>query len=122
MKRRILFLLMLISSIFINSCGDDCKFETLLPDALPTAKLDSVYAEKIEQKSTCSYTSKFCEITKGVLPEGLTIDGNGDITGTPKKIGIYPFTIKFTVCFGTSAYGSTDCTEKTKEYTIVVDD
>lgn len=113
---------MLISSIFINSCGDDCKFETLLPDALPTAKLDSVYAEKIEQKSTCSYTSKFCEITKGVLPEGLTIDGNGDITGTPKKIGIYPFTIKFTVCFGTSAYGSTDCTEKTKEYTIVVDD
>lgn len=106
--------------LFLYSCGSDCKFESITTDKLEDAKLNTSYSAKIEQSSTCSYTAKKCEIIQGELPKGLSFIGDGSITGTPEVIGMFTFTVRYEVCFGTSAYGATNCTQKDKQFTLYV--
>jgi|GEM_PF-2723562 len=113
--------LTLIMMFILVSCGNDCKFNEITPDTLVSGKLNTDYSAKIDQSSSCSYTAKKVEVKEGSLPPGITLEGNGVLSGKPTNIGSYTFTVKFEVCFGTSAYGATNCTEKTKSFTIVIE-
>ena len=110
----------IIFSFFLISCSDDCVFSSITTESLPDAVLGQEYSATIEYDITCSYTSKFAEVIEGNLPPGIEMDGSGTFSGIPAKEGSYTFKIKLRICFGSGATGATNCSDKTKEFTITV--
>lgn len=111
--------LVLISFVLlISSCGDNCEFSQITPDSLPDCQVAQDYNAKIDQVSTCSYTSKSVTLKKGELPPGITLEGNGILAGKATAAGTYSFDVLVEVCFSTSAYGASNCVQKTKSYTL----
>lgn len=106
--------------IFLSSCAEDCKFNSITTDELPDAIVGQKYTAKIYYDLTCSYVSKSVENIDGELPPGVNMDGSGEVSGIPTKEGSYKFTIKMQICFGTNGYEFTDCSDKTKEITLKV--
>lgn len=121
MKLSKIFSTILFSIVFLFACANDCQLNKITPDTLPNAKLGLDYSAKIEQSSSCSFNTKKVEVISGQLPPGILMEGNGVISGKATNIGSYTFEVKFEVCFGTSAYGATDCKDLKKSYTITVE-
>ena len=107
-------------SILLLSCSDDCVFSSITTESLPDAVLGQEYSSAIEYDISCSYTSKFAEVIEGNLPPGIEMDGSGTFSGIPEKEGSFSFKINLRICFGSGATGATNCTDKTKEFTIAV--
>ena len=106
--------------IILSACANDCKFNSITTDELPDAIVGQKYSAKIYYDLTCSYASKSVEITSGDLPNGINMDGSGELSGTPTKVGTYHFSITMRICFGTNGFDYTDCHDKSKEITLKV--
>jgi hypothetical protein len=117
--RKVKFVLLIVLGFTFVSCGNNCKFNDISTTSLPNGKVGQAYTARIEHNSTCTPTYKECDITTGSLPPGLNMNiADGEITGTPTSSGSYKFTVDYKVCFGTGTASATDCTDKTKEFTI----
>lgn len=120
MIMRILLIFISICTLFIVSCGDDCQFNGITNETLKDGKVGEEYYEQFFYDITCSYTSKYTELAGGELPPGLTLLSSCELVGTPTKAGEYTFTVKMRICFSTSAYGASDCTDRSKEFTLII--
>lgn len=82
-----------------------CATITLTPATLPDGNLSSVYNQTITGSGgTGPYTFA---VTSGSLPPGLTLNSNGNLSGTPTTPGTYNFTVTATDnggCTGSRAY------------------
>lgn len=112
--------LSIILVIFLNSCGEDCNFNSIKTDTLPDAVIGQEYYYKIEALTSCTPASLYIDKTDGSLPKGITLEGTGELTGTPTETGTDTFKVNVRICFGTGAYGPTNCTDKTKVYALKV--
>ncbi len=117
---KLFFALIAAAAMFLVSCGEDCEFKAITTDELPEAVIGEEYTADIGYDITCSYTAKHMEIIEGSLPQGLTMDGSGAITGTPENEGEYLFTVKVRMCFGSGYAEPTDCSELSKEISVKV--
>lgn len=123
-KNLLMFLpfgLMTFMLLAVSSCGSKCNFNSITPDTLPHGKITQSYSVMIYENSSCSYTSKSCQLSSGQLPDGITLSGDGLLSGTPTNVGTFNFVILYQVCFSTGAYGATDCSQKTKAFKLVID-
>jgi hypothetical protein len=69
-----------------------CPPITVSPDTLPDATADAAYSETVSASGgTAPYSFA---IVYGALPDGLSLSGAGDITGTPTIPGDYEFTVE----------------------------
>ena len=113
------YLFLLIIILFFAACSD-CEFKGIKPDSLPEGNVNKPYTAQIEHESDCQYSSKSCTKISGELPSGIKLEGTGLISGLPQSAGVYNFTIKYELCFGSGGWSASDCHEKTKSYTITV--
>ncbi len=120
MKTRLIFSIMLFLPLLLTSCGEDCTFNRITNETLKDAVLDQAYNEVLNYDITCSYTSKFVELTAGKLPPGIELKGSGEFSGIPTETGTFKFTVKMRICFSSNGFQYTDCTDKSKEFTITV--
>ncbi len=116
LKYGLIFLL----AIFTISCADDCKFNSIVTDTLPDGTNGTEYYYKLELDMSCSAPFRSFEITDGDIPKGMTLETSGELMGAPTEAGTFTFKIKARVCFGSSAYGYIDCTDKTKEFSLKI--
>jgi hypothetical protein len=58
---------------------------------LPTAVLDSPYSQQLQASVTSGLT---WSLSSGSLPPGITVSSTGSISGTPRSVGIFDFTIQ----------------------------
>ncbi len=125
MYLKILFSALLLSAFLLGCGGEDCRFNAITNESLDTAYLGQDYHDTLYYDITCSYASKSAEIIEGYLPPGIQIEGSGVFYGTASddttKAGEYSFTVKMTICFSSNGFQYTDCSERTKEFTIVLD-
>jgi len=122
-KKNIILLkfgLFFIISILTVSCGEDCKFNSILTDTLPDGTVGEKYYYKIELGTSCSAPYKKVELSEGDLPKGLILETSGELVDTPTVAGIYTFKIKARICFGSNGFEYIDCTDKTKELTLKI--
>jgi biotin carboxylase len=117
---KINILILFILSIFVMACSEDCEYNSIITEELPEAKVGESYSYKIELSTTCTPANRKVELLSGVLPDGITLEADGEITGTAKIAGTYPITVKARVCFGSSGFEYTDCSEKTKAFEFKV--
>jgi large repetitive protein len=66
---------------------------SLLTQSLPGAQIGVAYSATLQ--ATGGVPPYTWSIIAGALPPGLTMDSNGNITGTPTTIGTYNFTVQF---------------------------
>ena len=112
--------LVIILAVTLVSCAEDCQFTGIATDELTEAKLNQEYYYKIELETTCSVVFRSVEIIDGTLPDGMSMDGSGAITGTPSETGTFEFEITARTCFGSNGFEYTGCSDKTKTLTLVV--
>jgi len=106
--------------MFLVSCGEDCKFNSIKSEALPDAVVGQEYYHKIEIETSCTPASSSVEKTDGSLPKGITLEGTGELMGIPTEAGTDTFTVNVRICFGTNGFEYTDCTDKTKVFSLKV--
>ena len=80
-----------------------CPAITLSPAALPNATVNVAYPQVLTASPAGSYTFS---VTNGLLPVGLTLNGNGTFSGAPTQSGVFNFRVTATA-FG-SCSGFTD--------------
>jgi hypothetical protein len=95
------------NAITVPACAGapPCPTITLTPTTLPPAVIGTVYSANLATSGTTATPSTFA--ATGSLPPGLTLAGNGAITGTPTAVGIFSFNIVATDtngCTGGSPY------------------
>jgi hypothetical protein len=88
----------------------DCQTITIDQTTLPNAVITTAYSQSLSQ--TGGYSTESYTITSGNLPNGLTLNTNGTISGTPTATGSYTFEVTITDANG--------CTG-VQTFTIVVD-
>lgn len=81
---------------------------TLITTTLPGGKVGSAYTAVLSATGTPAITYAVV----GKLPDGLSLSADGKITGTPTKMGQFPFTVVARSDFGSS----------NRDYTIAVTD
>ncbi len=115
-------IILFLSLIFLSSCGEDCKFNSITNETLPDGKVGTLYEAQITYDLTCSYVSKYIELAEGSgqLPPGIELKTNGIFTGTPTTAGTYNFKVKVRMCFGSNGFEYTDCHDLEKDLRIVV--
>ncbi len=69
-----------------------CPVVTVTPATLPNAPIGVAYAETLVATGGDSPVT-FAVVT-GTLPPGLSLAGDGAVTGTPTTTGTYPFTVR----------------------------
>lgn len=109
-----------VISIMFFACSEDCEYTSISTETLKEAKVGEKYSFKIELSNTCTPANRKVEIIEGSLPDGITLEADGEFTGTPKKAGTFHLKIKARVCFGSSGFEFTDCSDKTKEFDLIV--
>lgn len=109
-------------SMLAFSCGEDCEFNGITNENLKDAVIGEEYSDQIYYDISCSFTAKNFSIISGSLPNGILMGGDGIFSGTPEDgtEGDYKITVLANICFGSGAYGATDCVEKSKELTLTV--
>ncbi len=116
---RIIFAIAILSFFFV-SCGEDCKFNAITNESLQDGIVGQEYNEQLYYDISCSYASKSVELVKGELPPGIELQGDGKFSGIPTEAGEFAFTVKMRICFSSNGYQYTDCTDRTKEFTITI--
>lgn len=90
-------------TIVIAAAG--CSVITLSPNTLPPGVIGNPYSQTITASGgTAPYTFS---VISGALPNGLTLGGNGSISGIPLTAGLFNFTVRATdnaACPGSLAY------------------
>ncbi len=119
-------LLILISSLILLVSCDECKFENITPDDLPTAKINSNYNVMFREKTTvCTPSRVNIWLNSGDLPPGLTLYPNGELKGkisANAETKVYNFTIKMEVCFNSNNPNDySNCSSLTKGYALKVE-
>ncbi len=82
-----------------------CPTLTVSPATLPNASSGAAYNQTLSVAPAGPSTS--FALTTGTLPPGLTLNGNGMLSGTPTAAGNYSFAVtatSFGACTGTRAY------------------
>lgn len=72
--------------------GACARFSLLPPFVLAEGRMGTVYRQQI--RTAAKTNSLQFKIAKGRLPDGLRLDDNGQITGTPKQAGLYRFAVQ----------------------------
>ncbi|HLP52499.1 MAG TPA: gliding motility-associated C-terminal domain-containing protein [Chitinophagales bacterium] len=97
-----------------------CPTITLSPGNLPDGTAGTAYTQTITQTGGAGAITY--AITAGALPNGLTMDNAGAITGTPTATGVFNFTVEATDangCTGDQAYSVTiNCPTPTTALTV----
>jgi hypothetical protein len=82
-----------------------CQTLTISPATLPAATRGVTFSQTLTAANAFGATG--FAVTSGTLPNGLTLTGNGLLTGTPGAVGNFSFTIQATDaqgCTGTQGY------------------
>jgi len=77
-------------SLFINEAG--CGTITLSPTSLPNAPVGTFYNQTITASGGIDPYD--FSIVDGLLPNGLILDTNGNLFGTPFQLGVFNFTVQ----------------------------
>ena len=72
----------------------------ILTTTLPRAQVGAPYAVQLEASGGAS--PYLWTLTSGTLPDGLSLDMDGAVTGTPSQHGTYPITVQVTDNLGTT--------------------
>ena len=97
------------ASFLVQVSGSSCPDIILSSDALSNAQIETSYEATITATgNTAPFTYS---LTGGALPNGLTFNESGAISGTPTESGLFSFVVT-----ATDAYGCTG----TKEYELYV--
>lgn len=99
---------------------EECSFDSIKTEELPIAHMRSEYYAKIETSQSCTPYSKYFTVTKGSLPEGLKINDDGEIKGTPERQGTWEFTVTVEICFAFKDGFDSDCHAKRADFEIEV--
>ncbi|OGT98056.1 MAG: hypothetical protein A2079_06070 [Geobacteraceae bacterium GWC2_48_7] len=67
---------------------------------LPSASTGTVYSQTLTQSGATAPVS--WSLASGTLPDGLTLDSTGVISGTPTKPGLFNFTVRLTGANGSA--------------------
>ena len=85
-----------------------CPVIAVSPGSLPDGTVGTAYNQTLSALPSGSYSFG---VTGGTLPAGLTLDGSGNLTGTPTQSGVFNFTVTATsaggACTGTRTYAVT---------------
>ena len=124
-KKLILFVFAIFAISFLNSC-EECKYEGIAPDDIPTAKVGMDYSTVFKDRtSACNPSRVYIWLESGTLPPGLTLYQNGELKGkisSNAETKVYNFTISMEVCFsGSGSTGYNDCSTLSKGYALKVD-
>lgn len=76
----------------VRVSGNSCVKLSLSPEQPAHAYVDQAYSEQLRAEGTDA-TYRY-ELTAGRLPEGLSMDTNGLISGTPVEFGFFHFTVR----------------------------
>lgn len=128
MKRFIIFtfmiktihIILLLSALMILASCEECKFESISTEELPMAHIQQEYYAKITTKQTCPAFAKYCIIKEGSLPDGFSINDDGEIKGIPIRQGIWKFTVLVEICFAAQNGFDADCHWRTAGFSIEV--
>jgi uncharacterized repeat protein (TIGR01451 family) len=93
----------------------EASIPLIITDTLDDATRGAAYTETIEQ--TGSVAPFTFSVTTGALPQGLTLNADGTITGSPVVSGTFTFTVK--VSDGNDNYASATLTLRVFEPVIV---
>ncbi|MFH1050355.1 MAG: putative Ig domain-containing protein [bacterium] len=118
--RKIKLMTLAFLTFLAVSCSEDCKFNSIVTDALPDGTAGTEYYYKIELETSCSAPFRSFEITDGNLPKGITLETSGELMGIPTEKDTTTFKIKVRVCFSSNGFDWVDCTDKTKEFTLII--
>jgi len=124
--KKMLVLLFAILSVSILTSCEDCKFDGIAPDDIPTGKVGTDYSTVFRERATaCSPSRVYIWMDSGNLPPGLTLYPNGELRGkisANAEAKVYNFTIKMEVCFsGSNSAGFSNCSTLIKGYALKVD-
>lgn len=122
---RIFILFFAILSITVLTSCEDCKFDGIAPDDIPTGKVGTDYSTVFKERATaCSPSKVYIWLENGALPPGLTLYPNGELRGkisANAEAKVYNFTISMEVCFsGSNSSGFSNCTTLSKGYALKV--
>ncbi len=90
-----------------------CPVLTLTPAALPAATGGAAYAQTLTASGGAAPYS--FSLSNGLLPAGLTLAANGQLTGTPAAIGSFNFTVT-----ASSTGGAANGCQSSAAYSFVV--
>ncbi|MBI5021660.1 MAG: putative Ig domain-containing protein [Ignavibacteriales bacterium] len=108
-----------VTATDLNSCVGsreytftiDCPAISLTPTILPKDTVGKLYSQTITASGGTSPYSY--SVTAGILPNGITLASNGNLSGTPTVQGVFTFTVTSTdvnACAGNREYSLTvDC-------------
>jgi hypothetical protein len=83
---------------------------TIIEEPLPHASLRRAY--RFALRANIPVEPQRFLLESGALPEGVSLGENGVISGTPRAVGSYTFTVRLTVGTGGSSVG---------QFTLVVE-
>ncbi|MCM1530846.1 MAG: T9SS type A sorting domain-containing protein [Bacteroides sp.] len=76
----------------VQVTGNSCVQLSLEPELLPHAYAESPYSLQLQASGTdAAYTY---EVVAGCLPQGISLDTNGLLAGTPQEFGLFRFTVR----------------------------
>lgn len=79
-------------TVRVHVSGNSCVKLSLYPETTENAYVGQSYSLQLRAEGTdADYRY---EITEGRLPEGLQLDTNGLVSGTPREFGFFPFTVR----------------------------
>ena len=124
MLKRLILVVVLVFSIaslaMFTSCGKSCSFSSIKTTAIPDGVMGKEYYYKLEIETSCSPSNRSITLNSGSLPPGITLEASGEFMGTPTQVGSYTFTLDAKVCFSTNGFEYTDCSTKSKQFTMVI--
>lgn len=102
---RILACLVLVgvSSASCSGCGGEIQ-----TTRLPIALLNEVYSYQLAVELDWDVTDYSVEQTDGDLPSGLEVDEDGEISGTPREVGLFSFEVTLYVVDSDDPIDSTE--------------
>lgn len=111
----------LILTLAIILIGCECEIDHINPSVLPDASLNVGYNETISASlSDCSPLFEDYRFVGGNLPPGMSLNYNGRLSGVPRSIGTYYFTVEVVLCESEDIFGVYDCLASTKGFELTV--
>ncbi len=109
-----------ILSFFLLAGCEECEIINLGTPDLPDANLHSYYNERIDVVTHCDPKLEDYYLVGGTLPPGISLSSNGQLAGSPTRIGIYSFSVGVEVCFVKDGFNYYECETRAQGFSLIV--